>query len=102
MRKLWTTEEVAQYLKITETDVEALVREGRLTGYKLGGQFLRFRPDQVEGLKGTMQFRPSRTPAARSTESWWTAAKEFVYFHDFYVVSATLLAVLAVYLIVAG
>jgi len=102
MEKLWTTEEVAQHLEIGEADVEALVREGRLTGYKLGGQFLRFRPDQVQALKGKIRFRPSRGTAGTSAVSWWAAAKEFVYFHDFYVVSATLLAVLAVYLIVAS
>jgi len=102
MEKLWTTEEVAEFLNIGDADVEALVREGRLTGYKLGGQFLRFRPDQVKGLKGTIQFRPAQSTPAAPRETWWASAKEFVYFHDFYVVSATLLAALAVYLIVAG
>ncbi len=57
MEKLWTTAEAAQYLGITEVDVEQLVREGKLTGYKLGGQFLRFRPNQVEELKGAIRFR---------------------------------------------
>lgn len=104
MEKLWTTAEVARYLGIQDVDVERLVREGQLTGYKLGGQFLRFRPDQVQQLKGTLRFRANRARAPRP--GGWHARRaqwrDFVYFHDFYIVSATLLALLVVYLIAAG
>ena len=100
MEKLWTTAEVAQCLGVQEVDVEQLVREGKLTGYKLGGQFLRFRPDQVESLKGAIRFRPNtKYSAARSGDSTVLRVRDFVYFYDFYVVSAALLAVLLVYLI---
>ena len=100
MEKLWTTAEVAQFLGVQEVDVEQLVREGELTGYRLGGQFLRFRPDQVEALKGTIRFRPNtKHSAARPGDSTVLRVRDFVYFYDFYVVSAALLAVLLVYLI---
>ena len=100
MEKLWTTSEVAEYLGIYEVDVEQLVKEGKLTGYKLGGQFLRFRPNQVEALKGTIRFRRnSAKTAGRDRTSWTGHVRDFVYFYDFYVMSATLLAVLVVYLI---
>lgn len=100
MEKLWTTAEVAQFLGVQEVDVEQLVREGKLTGYKLGGQFLRFRPDQVEALKGTIRFRPSTGRSAGGPgDSTVLRVRDFIYFYDFYVVSAALLAVLLVYLI---
>ena len=100
MEKLWTTAEAAKFLGINEVDVEQLVREGKLTSYKLGGQFLRFRPDQVEMLKGTLQFRASRQKAAGPQQrAWWFAARDFLYFYDFYLVSALCLAILVVYLI---
>ena len=83
MEKLWTTSEVARHLGVTEVDVEELVRQGKLTGYKLGGQFLRFRPDQVETVKRTTRFRPTM-PAAVRRGGWWGKAREFVYFYDFY------------------
>ncbi len=105
MEKLWTTSEAAKHLGITEVDVEQLVREGKLTGYRLGGQFLRFRPTQVEALKGKIKFRPNAAAGkapARERVSWAGRAKEFVYFYDFYVVSALLLAAVVVYLIAAG
>ncbi len=104
MEKLWTTAEAAQFLGITEVDVEQLVREGKLTGYKLGGQFLRFRPSQVEALKGTIRFRPNKKIKKPHAEpvSKVRHLKEFIYFYDFYLVSVVLLAVLVVYLIAAS
>ena len=103
MEKLWTTSEVAAFLGIEETEVERLVQDGKLTGYKLGGQFLRFRPDQVESLKGSL--KPSagtRNEGGLRRNPRFTTLREFVYFYDFYVVSATLLAITVVYLLVAG
>lgn len=103
MEKLWTTAEVAQFLGIDELDVEALVRQGKLTGYRLGGRFLRFRPDQVTALKGVISFRPSagKTIAQRAA-GWRGGLRDFVYFYDFYLVSAACLAVLIIYLVASG
>lgn len=104
MEKLWTTSEVAHCLGITEADVEQLVRRGQLTGYKLGGQFLRFRPDQVKTLKGKLSITPQPQAAASSAqprERWVQRLRDACYFYDFYIISASLLAVLVVYLIVA-
>jgi len=103
MEKLWTMSEVAKYLGIQEVDVEQRVRQGKITGYKLGGQFLRFRPDQVEALKGTMQFRPTAgKPLIRQGGWGFSDLHDFLYFFDFYLVSAALLAVMVVYLVIAG
>ena len=103
MEKLWTTSEVARFLGITEADVEQLVQQGKLTGYKLGGQFLRFRPDQVEALKGTMRFRPTTaTSASLDRHPQLNQFRDFLYFYDFYIVSAILLTVVVLYLVAAG
>jgi excisionase family DNA binding protein len=103
MEKLWTTAEAAQCLGITEVDVEELVRQGTLTGYKLGGKFLRFRPSQVEQLKGAMRFRPQvRRRRFSRPGTWASGIRDFLYFYDFYLVSAVLVAALVVYLIASG
>lgn len=105
MEKLWTTSEAAECLGVTEQDVEQLVKEGKLTGYKLGGQFLRFRPDQVEALKGKIRFRANPSAAKRAVHppvSPFGRLREFFYFYDFYVLSAFLLVMLMVYLIAAS
>lgn len=103
MEKLWTISEVAKCLGIDEADVERLVRQGTLTGYKLGGQFLRFRPDQVQPLKGRLQQPPAQAarPAKRQ-RSWFGFVRDLLYFYDFYLISAALLAIMVVYLIVAS
>ena len=103
MEKLWTTGEVARFLGINDIDVEQLVQQGKLTGYKLGGQFLRFRPDQVKALKATMRFRHSTTASTvPASASWPQQVREFFYFYDFYLVSAGQLAALVIYLVAAG
>lgn len=103
MEKLWTTTEVARYLKVREQDVEQLVHEGKLTGYKLGGKFLRFRPDQVQGLKGVIQPRSEQDIAsAVPVEPWQAKLREALYFYDFYLLSAVLLASVLIYLIASG
>lgn len=104
MEKLWTTTEVAQYLGIGEGEVEQLAQSGQLTGYRLGGKFLRFRPDQVKGLKP--QLTMSRAPAAGSAAAEriprLTRVRDFLYFYDLYLVSFTLLAGLVLYLVSSG
>ena len=103
MEKLWTTAEVARFLGINDIDVEQLVQQGKLTGYKLGGQFLRFRPDQVQALKATMRFRRNTTAtAAPASTTWPGQVRDFFYFYDFYLVSAGLLAALVIYLVATG
>ena len=103
MEKLWTIVEVARCLDMTEDDVKQLVRQGQLTGYKLGGQFLRFRPDQVEALKGHVTTRLASHASATSaaSRSWASRLRDLLYFYDFYLVSGGLLVVLLVYLVVS-
>ena len=104
MEKLWTTTEAAQHLGLTESELGQLVQEGKLTGYKLGGKFLRFRPDQVKALKPTLSAR--RTDGIRAegqeTMPWRARFLDFVYFYDLYLVSGGLLAGLVLYLIASG
>ena len=104
MEKLWTTAEVATYLGIGEGEVEQLVREGRLTGYKLGGQFLRFQPHQVKGLRGKLGARQlQRAGEAQASKLRWQARVwDFLYFYDFYILSVLLLIGVMVYLMNTG
>ena len=84
-----------------ETDVEQLVRAGRLIGYRLGGQFLRFRPDQVKTIQASVKPRPKDAVAAAGVIPVQERVADFVYFNDFYLLSGLLLIGLAVYLITA-
>ena len=103
MDKMWTTTEVARYLNVTDRDVEWLVTEGRLTGYKVGGKFLRFRPDQLQALKGAVAAREQADPALRpAAEPMRARVREFFYCYDLYLLSAVLLVSVVVYLLASG
>ena len=101
MDKLWTTAEAAAYLKIQEADVERLVREGRLTSYKLAGQFLRFQPQQVKELRGRFFEASSVAAADAPAISFRERARDWMYFNDLYVISGSLLAALVAYFLTA-
>ena len=98
--KLLTTTQVAAQLGLTEPQVEQLVLEGRLAAYRLGGKYLRFRPEQVERLqgRGTGPSAPPAflSPTASSSEThglpytWGGRLRDFVYFNDFYLMSVAL------------
>jgi excisionase family DNA binding protein len=103
MEKLWTTSEVAKCLGIGETDVDQLVRDGKLTGYKLGGQFLRFRPDEVKQLKAHVTPRPEGAVAtALEPRRGLERVRDFFYFYDFYLLSFVLLIGLILYVMSSG
>lgn len=103
MEKLWTTAEVARHLGISETDVDRLVQDGKLTGYRLGGKFLRFKPDQVKQLKPFVEPRPPGSPVETlAPESWQARLRDFLYFYDFYLLSVALLAGVAFYLVLVA
>lgn len=106
MEKLWTTSEAATFLGVQEADIERLVKDGKLTGYKLAGQFVRFKPDQVKALKASGAVRVAAPAAvavaAPSGEPWQDRLRDLWYFYDFYLLSFVLLAALVIYLISAG
>ena len=101
MEKLWTTTEAAHCLGISDEDVIRLTQEGRLTGYKLAGQFLRFKPEQVQALKGRGVSASRTRAAAPAPMQWAERLRNFVYFYDFYLFSFLLLTVVVLYLISA-
>ena len=100
MEKLWTLSEVARYLHVHEQDVERLVAEGRLRGYRLAKQFLRFRPEEVQQLKaqGAVVASPDAV-AVKPGGVWYMRCRDFVYFYDFYLLAFVVLAVLVIYLL---
>lgn len=106
MEKLWTTSEVARFLGVDEAEVERLVKSGALTGYKLAGQFLRFRPDQVKEIKGRGGVGAAGASAAPAavlrSQRWRDRLRDTWYFYDFYLLSFVLLAALVIYLISSG
>ena len=91
-------------LEAGEAEVHKFISDGRLHGYKIGDDILRLRKEQVSELKAKWRieegglFPPptSEHPHAPpvSHAGVFDRARDFVYFNDFYIVSAVVVAAL--------
>ena len=104
--KLLNLKQLSAYLNIREEDLKRLADERVIPSYKIGGYFLRFRKEQIDAIKDEILSRtPYITPTYRvkldiakkearieSTETISDRVLDFIYFSDFYLFSALLIA----------
>jgi len=122
VEKLLTAADVAQRLGLSEAEVAQLAERGELRALRLGGELLRFHPDDVAAWQATHHRRaaspPSLVPAgspgrqrsaARPSsavvgpEPWWERWGDFLYAYDFYLVAALLIgAIIALIVTMQG
>lgn len=89
--RLFTTREVSHTLGISEKDVIGLANQNIIPHFKVAGEFLRFKKEDILRVKPAIKKKyniPEKKD--RSLEQ----VKEFIYFNDFYLVSAVIIAVL--------
>ncbi len=91
--KLLTIREVAYSLGVSEKEVIELAEHGGLPAYKVGGLYLRFRKDQIEQYKHTLQSVKSHPKVVSSNVE---RVKDFFYFYDFYILSVIVIIALLV------
>lgn len=93
--KLLTLEEAARRLRLPADDVEAMIRQGKLSSFRLGGVHLRVRLQDIEALQTDRpaDLRPSRM-RRRDGTTLWERVIDFFYFNDFYIVVLVLLLTL--------
>jgi excisionase family DNA binding protein len=113
--KLLTVPELAEYLGLSEERVRELVENRVISAYRIGGELLRFRREQIDAIrseidsfKGEAGGRPdvSRGDKVRErlkthvkttgANTFTDAVADFFYFNDFYIFSAIIIAVLLV------
>ncbi len=96
--KLLTLEEAAQWLRVPADDVEALIRAGRLSAFRLGGSLLRVRLQDVEALNRRLHApSPTKETGPAVFPSFLERWSDFLYFNDFYLIALALgLVLLAV------
>lgn len=110
--KLLTLRELSSYLGISEEKITLLVEEGVISAYKIGGEFLRFRREQIEAIYSEINSRindSDRIPVSearakvqerhkmildRSRSPNGDRFADFLYFHDFYIISGLLIIAL--------
>ena len=94
--KLLTVRDVSLILGITEREVIDLAERGSIPAYKVGGVYLRFKPDQIEEFRKT--FSPVEDKNKISSYSFKERLVDFLYFNDFYLF-AFLIIILMLFLI---
>ena len=112
--KLLTLQELSEYLGVKEEKITSLVEEGALFAYKIGGELLRFRKEQIDAMKAEIESRITDADRIVTSEARETArmrfrpsgeedqstfsdrVADFFYFSDFYIVSGILIVVLLV------
>ncbi len=99
--RLLTVRDVSLILGISEKEVMDLAESGKMPAYKVGGVYLRFKPEQIEEFKksskGTDRYKAKISP----TYSFKDRVSDFFYFNDFYLLSV-LLMLLIVFIIFRG
>lgn len=94
--KLLTTREASHFLSISEKDIIELANNNVIAHFKLGGEFLRFRREDLINIKPIIKKQynlPEKKHARRER------LREFLYFNDFYIISATIIIVLAYFIL---
>ncbi|MCQ9208333.1 MAG: helix-turn-helix domain-containing protein [Omnitrophica bacterium] len=97
--KLLNLKEVSLYLGVSEEDLRKLVDKGEIPAYRLGGTILRFRKDQVDHVvaRGIPKLsKPEEEDQGPSSYSRLEKFKDFLYFNDFYIISAIIIIALLV------
>ena len=82
-----TEEEVRHYLGGSATDVQQLVKKGKLTAYRLGGTYVRYRKEEVLALKNGKKFVSPDVV----TRSSWDRFIDFWKFYSFYIISTVVI-----------
>ena len=92
---LLTEEEVRSYLKVDSSEeIEQLIRRGKLTAYRVGGSFVRYRKDEVIALRSGRKFKlPDQFE-----RNWVDKARDFLGFYGIYILLSILVILLVVYL----
>jgi len=82
--KLLNIRDVAKYLNITEKEVIELATSGAIPAYKVGGVYLRFKKEQLDGIKH--KIKPNQSLVSIEGTSF-EKVRDFVYHNDFYILS---------------
>jgi len=89
-------------LGVSEKEVLDLAESGKIPAYKIGGVYLRFKPEQIDEFRKFFNVSPAYNKTnAPSQYSFKDRLGDFFYFNDFYLL-AILLILLIVFIIFGG
>ncbi len=110
--KLMTLRELSEYLRVPEDRLTRLVEDRVIPAYRIGGELLRFRKEQIDAMRREIDARVDDSPrqkipaAAQSPgkksgrpviergNNFFESVSDFFYFNDFYILSAAIAGIL--------
>ena len=90
--KLLTIREVAEELGVNEQEVINLAEKGRIPAYKIGGVYLRFKPEHVRETKKSI----SKSLQVRDRVGLGERLRDFLYFNDFYILASLIIILMLI------
>ena len=90
--KLLTIREVAEELGVNEQEVIDLAKEGKMPAYKIGGVYLRFKPEHVQEAKKNI----SKPLKVKERVGLSERLGDFFYFNDFYILTALIIILMLI------
>jgi len=88
MNNMLTFDEVKNFLEVEQQVIEKFIRDGVLHAYKIGGVYIRFRKEEVLGLKYDVLLKKKKSGNSGSIgQQLW----DFWRFNNFYIVSALII-----------
>ena len=85
---LLATREVSRILGISEKDIIEIANSKHIPHFKVAGEFLRFKKQDILKIRPAIKRRFNLTERKRYYPE---RIREFVYFNDFYIVSAIII-----------
>ena len=92
--RLITVRDVSLILGVSEKEVLDLAEEGKIPAYKIGGVYLRFKPEQIEEFRRRTATAPSPKDSAQQQRCLKDSISDFLYFNDFYLISILIILVI--------
>ena len=92
MNNMLTLDEVKNFLGVEQQVIEKFIQDEVLHAYKIGGVYIRFRKEEVLGLKYDVLLKKKKSAASGSFgQRVW----DFWRFNNFYIISVLIIAALA-------
>ena len=88
MKRFLTSKEAADYLGITENELIDLSKANRITAYKIGGIYTRFKVDDLEIYRRKGVAKGGKNHNKGNFDN----IRDFFYFNDFYIYSGIIIA----------
>ncbi|MFH1800024.1 MAG: helix-turn-helix domain-containing protein [Candidatus Omnitrophota bacterium] len=92
MNNMLTFDEVKNFLGVEQQVIEQFIRDEVLHAYKIGGVYIRFRKEEVLGLKYDVLLKKKK---GATSGSFGQRLWDFWRFNNFYIISVLIIAALA-------